>query len=149
MKLSTRLSDAIHILAYLKIYQNTKLSSDEIAGSIMTSPVVVRRLMGKLKQAGLITTVAGTPSPSLAKSTNQISLLDVYLAVEENTELFHVDRQTNPDCIVGGNIQLVLEQCYDKAQLAAKQKLQAISLAEVIDHIMVQQSIKERGKEND
>ncbi|MCY9807526.1 Rrf2 family transcriptional regulator [Lentilactobacillus senioris] len=149
MKLSTRFSDAIHILAYLKIYQNTKLSSEEIAASIMTSPVVVRRLMSKLKAAGLIQTISGTPAPSLTKETDQITLLDIYFAIEGHTELFNIDHQTNPNCIVGGNIQQVLAQYYDEAQLAAQQKLQSITLANIIDSIMTKQALKERGNLND
>ncbi|WP_172188609.1 Rrf2 family transcriptional regulator [Lentilactobacillus kribbianus] len=145
MKLSTSFSDSIHILAYLKIYQNTKLSSEEIAASIVTSPVVVRRLMGKLKKAELIQTVAGMPTPRLAKETDQISLWDVYLAVEEQTDLFNIDRQTNPECVVGVNIQQVLTECYDEAQLAVQQKLQSITLASIINNILVKQSIKESG----
>ncbi|WP_054671817.1 Rrf2 family transcriptional regulator [Lentilactobacillus senioris] len=148
MKLSTRFSDAIHILAYLKIYQNTKLSSEEIAASVVTSPVVIRRLMSKLKAAGLIKTISGTPAPILTKSTDQITLLDIYMAVEGDTELFSIDRQTNPpDCIVGGNIQQVLTQYYDEVQAATQQKLESITLTQVIDNIRNEQALKESGGE--
>ncbi|WP_056977197.1 Rrf2 family transcriptional regulator [Lentilactobacillus senioris] len=149
MKLSTRFSDAIHILAYLKIYQNTKLSSEEIAASVVTSPVVIRRLMSKLKAAGLIKTISGTPAPILTKSTDQITLLDIYMAVEGDTELFSIDRQTNPDCIVGGNIQQVLTQYYDEVQAATQQKLESITLTQVIDNIRNEQALKESGELND
>ena len=51
MKMSTRFSDAIHILAFIVIYkEKVQLSSDTIASSIGTSPVVVRRLMAQLKK---------------------------------------------------------------------------------------------------
>ena len=105
MRVSTRFSDSIHLLAYIKIYADTKLTSDAIARSIETSPVVVRRLMSKLRQAGLITTTPGTAQPALAKPLSQISLLSVFYAIEGDKPLLAVDPKTNPDCIVGGNIQ--------------------------------------------
>lgn len=66
MKVSTRFSDSIHILAFICIYQGKiTLSSTNIAGSLETSPVVVRRLMTSLKEAGFIKTKHGTPDPEL------------------------------------------------------------------------------------
>ena len=64
MRVSTRFSDSIHLLAFIEIYADAKLTSDLIASSIETSPVVVRRLMGKLRQAGLIATTPGTAQPT-------------------------------------------------------------------------------------
>lgn len=66
MKISTRFSDSIHILAFINIYQGTiPLTSNNIASSIETSPVVVRRLMSALNKAGLINTVHGAADPAL------------------------------------------------------------------------------------
>ncbi|CAM3187669.1 Rrf2 family transcriptional regulator [Lactiplantibacillus plajomi] len=143
MRVSTRFSDAIHLLAYLKIYANTKLTSDAIAASIETSPVVVRRLMGKLRQAGLITTTAGTANPELAKPLGEISLLRVFYAVEGDKPLFAVDPKTNPACIVGGNIQTVLKQYYQDAQTAAEARLARTTLQDIVDNILVEQAKKD------
>ena len=75
MKISTRFSDSIHILAFINIYQGIiPLTSNNIASSIETSPVVVRRLMSALNKAGLINTVHGAADPALAKSPENISL---------------------------------------------------------------------------
>lgn len=149
MQVSTRFSDSIHLLAFLDVYSHIKLSSETIAKSIKTSPVVVRRLMSTLKKAGLITTVHGSPNPKLAKAPTDISLLDVYLAIEGDKPLFEIDYKTNPDCIVGGNIQETLSEFYYQAQVAAQAKLNNISLQDVIDTILVKQKIKEHNrKEN-
>ena len=144
MKISTRYSDAVHILAYLNIYQQTKLSSENIAASVMTSPVVVRRIMVALQKAGIITTVQGSPNPHLSKSPDQISLLDVYYAVEGNKKLFTVDDKTNPQCIVGGNIQKVLSNYYQEVQNAAMGRLARITLDDVINDILVAHEKKEK-----
>lgn len=149
MKISTRFSDSIHLLAFIKIYAGKiPLSSENIAASIETSPVMVRRLMSVLKKAGLLETTHGMPDPKLAKPANQISLLDVYLAVEKEKPLFEIDHDTNPECIVGGNIQPTLEMFYKQAEIAAKGKLENTKLSDVIDTILVKQKEKEfRRKE--
>lgn len=146
MKISTRFSDSIHILAYMYIYNDTKLSSQNIASSVMTSPVVVRRIMAALQKASLITTTHGSPNPRLAKSPAKISLLDIYYAVEGHQQLFSVDPKTNPQCIVGGNIQKVLGNYYDEVQNAAMGRLARITLDDVINDILVEHAKKEEQK---
>lgn len=143
MRVSTRFSDSIHLLAYLQIYADTRLTSDAIAGSIETSPVVVRRLMSKLRQAGLITTTPGTAQPVLAKPLSQISLLSIFYAVEGDKPLFAVDPKTNPACVVGGNIQNVLRQYYQDAQTAAEARLAKTSMQDIVDNILVEQAKKD------
>lgn len=137
MAISTRYSDAIHIMAYIDIYQKTKLSSENIAKSVMTSPVVVRRIMSALQKAHLIETTHGSPNPTLAKDPSDITLLDIYLAVEKDKPLFSVDPKTNPQCIVGSQIQDVLAQNYHEVQAAALGRLVRITLQDIIDEIIV------------
>lgn len=137
MAISTRYSDAIHIMAYINIYQNTKLSSENIAKSVMTSPVVVRRIMSALQKAGLINTTAGSANPMLAKDASEITLLDIYLAVEKDKPLFTVDPKTNPLCIVGSQIQTVLEHHYQEVKSSALGRLKRITLQDIIDEILV------------
>ena len=143
MRVSTRFSDSVHILAFIDIYQSSKLSSELIASSIETSPVVVRRLMSNLREAGLIATKKGTAEPKLAKETSEITLLDIYLAVEGDRQLFTLDTNTNPECIVGGNIQKVLGAYYEDAKMAALKKFNQVSLQDIIDTILVEQKAKE------
>jgi len=148
MRVSTRFSDSIHLLAFLNIYADQHLTSDLIASSIETSPVVVRRLMGKLRQAGLITTTPGSAQPALAKPLAQISLLQIFYAVEGDKPLFAVDPKTNPECIVGGNIQTVLQQYYQDAQTAAEARLARTSMQDIVDNILVEQAKKEALSHN-
>lgn len=147
MKISTRFSDSIHILAFISIYQGKiPLTSDNIANSVETSPVVVRRIMSQLKKAGLITTVHGAADPKLAKDPADISLYDVFLAIEHDQHLFTVDDKTNPQCIVGGNIQDTLRYYYEQVETSAKAKLARISLEDIIDSIIVKQAQKNNKK---
>lgn len=147
MRISTRFSDSIHILAFIETYKGKiPLTSENIASSIETSPVVVRRLMSKLRSAGLIQTVHGSADPKLIRGPKDISLYDVFLAVEDERHLFTIDPKTNPECIVGGNIQDTLRGFYAQAETAAKAKLAATSLQDVLDTILVKQSEKDPAK---
>ncbi|EAE8347366.1 Rrf2 family transcriptional regulator [Listeria monocytogenes] len=141
MKYSIQFSDAIHILAYIEIFKNTNLlSSEMIAGSVKTNPANVRKIMSNLKKADLITTQTGKANPILARPPEEISLLDVYKSIEGNTNLIHVDPKTNPDCIVGANIQQVLTSKYELLQQKIEFEMNQIKLDSIIHDISVLES---------
>lgn len=133
MKYSAKLSDAIHIMAFIEINQEFDLSSAAIATSIQTNPAFVRQIMMKLRKAGLMSSVTGHAKPSLSKPANQITLLDIYKAVEGDKPLLHLDTHTNPQCGLGVNIQLVLRDCYDLVQQQAEKAMRSITLQEILD----------------
>ena len=68
-----------------------------------------------------MTSVAGHARPSLSKPADQITLLDIYKAVEGDKPLLHLDTHTNPDCGVGINIQLSLKGFYNEIQKTAEE----------------------------
>ena len=144
MKYSHKLSDGVHILAYVSKYQDGDLSSAAIANSIESNPSLVRRLMAALVKAGLLETHPGVVAPRLARPAADISLLDVYRAIEGNQRLLHVDDKTNPRCIVGGNIQDTLNGIYDDVQRQAESTMAGVSLQQVIDDILVRESARSR-----
>ena len=133
MKYPTKLSDAVHVLAFLALHPETALTSERIAESVQTNPAYIRQLMSALRKAGLLTSVKGHPRPALAKKPGDISLLDIYRAIEGNKPILHQDTHTNPDCGVGVNIQLALRDYYDKIQMAAENCMSAITLQNIID----------------
>ena len=98
MKYPTKLSDAVHILAFIALHPNCSLTSEKIAESVQTNAGYVRQLMSALRRGGLLLSVKGHPRPSLAKTPGQITLLDVYRAVEGGKPLLHQDTHTNPAC---------------------------------------------------
>ncbi|MDD3220320.1 MAG: Rrf2 family transcriptional regulator [Lachnospiraceae bacterium] len=133
MKYSTKLSDAIHILIYIIINSGKPITSDQIAESIRTNPGCVRQIMTLLKKQGIIKSVVGQPRPSLAKNVSEITLLDIYNAVEKDKAFLHLDMQTNRECIVGIHIQSTLQNYYDKIQNAAEKEMQEITLQEIMN----------------
>ena len=133
MKYPTRLSDAVHILAFIALHPEEGLTSERIAGSIRTNPGYVRQLMSALRKGELLTSVRGHPRPALARAPWQITLLDIYRAVEGDKPLLHQDTHTNPACGEGVNIQLALGDCYVMVQRRAEEAMRSITLQEVLD----------------
>ena len=136
MKYPTRLSDAVHILAFIALYPDCDLTSNKLAESIQTNPAYVRQLMSALRKGGLLVSVKGHPRPALAREPEKITLLDAYQAVEGNKPLLHQDIHTNPACGVGVNIQLVVRDCYDLVQQQAEKAMEAITLQEILDRYL-------------
>ena len=132
MKYSTKVSDAVHVLVFVALNVDGDLSSDRIAESVRTNPAFVRQLMSSLRRAGIIASVRGHARPSLARPADEITLLDVYKAVEGDKPLLHLDTHTNPECGVGVNIQLALQTYYDRVQRDAEASMAGITLEDII-----------------
>ncbi|ULL13159.1 Rrf2 family transcriptional regulator [Paenibacillus sp. H1-7] len=137
MTISSRFAVAIHILSLLEINKDGRTTSDFIAGSVNTNPVVIRRIMGMLNRAGLVITNPGVAGASLARDKERITLLEVYRAVQsdQQEELFAIHEQPNPECHVGRNIQGALETTFHRAQQAMEQELDKVTLAQIIDQM--------------
>ena len=132
MKYPTKLSDAVHILAFLALHPGANLTSEKIAESVQTNPAYIRQLMSALRKGGLLISVKGHPRPALAREPEAITLLDAYRAGEGDKPILHQDTHTNPACGVGVNIQLVLADCYREVQQSAEEKMRQITLAEIL-----------------
>ena len=144
MKYSTKLSDTVHVMVLIAINQEKSLSSASIAESVHTNPGFVRQLMLKLKKAGLMTSVAGHARPSLSKPADQITLLDIYKAVETNSEevLFRFHENPNPLCPIGRTIHKSLDGALEEIQKNFEVELSKWTLADVYEN-----SLEELRKE--
>ena len=92
MSISSRFAVGIHILALIELNKEGVTSSEFLASSVNTNPAVIRKLMGMLKKAGLIEVHPGIAGAKLAKELSEITLFDVYKAVNvvQENELFSV-----------------------------------------------------------
>ncbi len=138
MQISSRLTVAIHILAAIEIGKDKVCTSEVIASSIQNNPVVVRRITGMLKKAGLVEVNIGCGGASLIKPVEDIKLFDIYKAVDsvENEELFQIHENTNQECIIGVNIQDVLMLMLPKAQAAMEDVLRSYTMKDVVSSIL-------------
>ncbi len=135
MQISSRFTIAIHMLTCMEAFKDEyKVTSDFLASSINVNPVVIRRILSQLKDAGLIEVKRGTGGASIAKPLEEITFLDVYRAVEciEDNTLFHFHENPNVNCPVGRNIHNILDDRLDRVQKAMEKELASITLAEVI-----------------
>jgi Rrf2 family protein len=134
MQISSRFTLAIHIIACIETFKNEyKVTSDFLADSTNVNPVIVRKILGQLKSAGIVEVARGSGGASLSKPLDKITFLDIYKAVEcvENGELFHFHENPNQKCPVGRNIHTVLDNRLDKVQQAMENELKKITLADI------------------
>ena len=132
MTRNSRFAVSVHILAYLAYRAGAAVPSAEIAGSVDTNPVVIRRLLSALVKARLVSAQKGvTGGFSLSKPSAAISLLDIYHAAEPkpNHGLNHF--APNHRCPVGAKIEHVLGGIFAKAQTSMETELARVSLADV------------------
>lgn len=133
MQISSRFTMAIHMFACIDTFSDMKMTSDFMAGSIGTNPVIVRKLLQQLKAAGLVKVSRGTGGVAVTRPPENITFLDIYKAVEctPDETLFHFHENPNPKCPVGRNIHNVLDSKLRQVQEAMEKKLSEITLADV------------------
>ena len=133
MQISSRFTMAIHMFACIDTFKEMKMTSDFMAGSIGTNPVIIRKHLQQLKAAGLIEVARGTGGVTVTRPLDQITFLDIYKAVEcaPEEQLFHFHENPNPACPVGRNIHRVLDDKLLQVQKAMEEKLAGITLADV------------------
>lgn len=135
MQISSRFTIAIHIFACIDAFEDEyKITSDFLADSVNVNPVVIRKILSQLRNAGLIDVRRGSGGASIAKPKEKITLLDIYRAVDcvENGELFHIHENPNQNCPVGKNIHNVLQPKLKQVQDAMERELASVTVADII-----------------
>jgi Rrf2 family protein len=133
MATSTRFAVGVHLLTALAANPGQVIRSEQIACSVNTNPAVVRRLFSILAQAGLVRARLGQGGGfELARPPAEVTLLDVYRALEE-PELFATHRSPpDPGCPVGRHILAELEVTTRRAQVSLEAELRATTIADVV-----------------
>lgn len=133
---NTRLATAIHVAGILSFAEQIPLTSDVIAQSCNTNAVVIRRIIGQLTRQGLVEVKMGTGGGSrLTKSPDKITLGEIYEALEEGS-LFEVPQfDEEHQCQVGKVVRPVLADVLKEAELGLFEKLNQITLADVIERV--------------
>ena len=134
MQISSRFTMAIHMFACIDTFSDRKMTSDFMAASIGTNPVIVRKILQQLKAAGLIEVARGPGGVKITRPLEQITFLDVYKAVEcaPDEELFHFHENPNPQCPVGRNVHNIMDSKLDTIQSAMENELSKITLSQLI-----------------
>jgi DNA-binding IscR family transcriptional regulator len=138
MQIGTKFSTAIHILLGAETFKdNYKVTSDFLAASINTNPVIIRKIMGLLRDAGLIKVAGGTGGITLTKRAAEITLKDIYFAVNpmKDGKLFNIHRKSAKECPVGGKIINLLDPYFTNAQNAMENNLSKSTLQNLLDDL--------------
>lgn len=110
--------------------------SEFIAGSVNTNPVVIRRILGRLRTAGLVKSHPGVNGGwLLCKSASDITLADVRLAMEEGSPFTMHTNAPNPACTVGRHIQGVLGHVFGHAERAMHDDLSRSTIAALVQSV--------------
>lgn len=134
MQITSKFTIAVHIITAIDYFKDSeKVTSSFLAGSVGANPVIVRNVMGNLKESCIIDISQGKSGITLAKELDEITFFDVYKAVDcvNDEGLFHFHENPNPDCPVGRNIRKALDEELFSIQNAMEDQMRRITVADV------------------
>ena len=135
MRISTKCSIALHCLICIAVMRDRRATSTGLAMSTGSNPVVIRNIFSALQKAGILTVARGPGGATLVREPAEITVWDVYAALEtgEKCELLGIHANPSQECPVGSRIRTVLEEPYREIFLAMQQKMREITLQDLID----------------
>ena len=136
MSTNSRFAVAVHVLSLMAWSGEEPLKSEQVAESVNTNPVVIRRMLLELAEAGLVVSQTGSLGGSrLANDPAKTTLLDVYRALEYGG-VFSLHRQPpSRDCPVGVNIETVLGEVLLEVDSAVERVLEKITINDVVQRL--------------
>ena len=132
---NTQFSIAVHVLAALANYK-TSFTSETLAGSVNANPVFVKRILVKLSKAKLVEAAVGKSGGyNLTRDPKNISLLDIYSAVNPPSAFAIHTYPKRQWCAVSSNIKDVMGEILISSQKALENDLKRTTLADVVSKI--------------
>ncbi|MCG7339245.1 Rrf2 family transcriptional regulator [Staphylococcus sp. ACRSN] len=137
--MDSKFSVAIHTLVMVSEYTST-INSEDIANSVKTNSSYIRKIVALLKKANIIKTYQGKSGIILNIPKNELTLLDIYIAVQpENKKLLDVHKEANQNCPVGKHIENVLIPAFDNIEEQFYKYLKNKTLEDIINEILNKQ----------
>ena len=127
---------AVHIMTALAFSPGEVIRSQTLAASVNTNPVVVRRLLLALRRARLIETFTGKHGGArLRKKAREISLVEIYDAVEPRPVIPVNERKALKKCHVSCNMKSIMIGIAEGAEDAVRKHLRGITLAQLLRQV--------------
>ncbi|WP_130864140.1 Rrf2 family transcriptional regulator [Bacilliculturomica massiliensis] len=135
MRMSTQFTVTVQMLMLIMVLKGKKVTSNMLSESTGANPIMIRQLYGKLKSAGILNVSTGMGVTTLARDPADISLWDIYMAVEEYSpnELFKFHPNISNGCQIGRFFKEILGVHLDEAVRAMGEKMERISLAQLLE----------------
>ena len=138
--MNSRMTVAIHVLAFMvsaESHGRAPVTSERIASSVNTNPVVIRRILGLLRKAGLVHSHRGPRAGwTLARRPEAITLLDVHRAVEDGALFAMHPSPPNQRCPIGRGIQPALRRVYGSLQEQLEDELSRTTIDQVLADVV-------------
>jgi DNA-binding IscR family transcriptional regulator len=129
MKRDSRLSSVLHALLHMATH-GRPMTSDALADCMRTNPVVVRRTMAGLRDAGFVTSEKGHSGGwSIACDLDAVTLRDIHVALGEPAVFAIGNRNETPQCLVEQSVNAVLDDAFAEAEALLMRRFGAVSLA--------------------
>lgn len=137
MPRNCRFTTAVHVCAVLANNPGEDVTSDYVADSVNTNPVVVRRLLAALARAGLVASRRGSGGGyRLARPAARIDLAAIAIAVDDDEGPSFGPNPPNPACPVGRAIKPVLAEAIGRAEAARLAELRRVHLDEILEKLL-------------
>ena len=136
MGINSQFAISVHLLVLLASTPNEPVTSDRMAASVKTHPAFIRRVLGKLRRAGLVVAQPGTDGGwRLRRDAAAVTLCDVYEGIEKDPLFALPRRPLQASGPVGQSMHPVLEEITQEAERTLKHHLAQISIAAVLDRL--------------
>ena len=131
------MASAVHIMSYLAYKGDATCTSDAIAHSLATNPVVVRKLLKMLENEGLVSLRQGrSGGVTLARLPAEIRLDQIYSAIRGEGSVFGFRETINPRCMIAQNMPNALGPIFSAADKAVMEALQTRTLEQVMRELV-------------
>jgi Rrf2 family protein len=147
---NSRLTTAVHALCWIEQARRrgeSPLRSERVAASLRSHPVLIRRVLGDLRRAGLVESTRGPGAGwTLTTDPQNITLRDVHAALGSDPVFGVHPHEPNLECEVGVGIGPVLGEIYARVEAAVADELATRTVADVLDQVLAEHPTGQSGR---